>query len=122
MNRKSLVLLAHGSRNPDWKAPFEELAQEICKDTGTAAIRLAYLQMEKPSLEDVVEELTAEGCTTIRILPMLMAAGNHALEDIPEEVAVLQAQHPSLKMEILPPIGSHDRFKTMMKNLVKELL
>jgi sirohydrochlorin cobaltochelatase len=59
---------------------------------------------------------------TIRILPLLMAAGNHAYEDIPADAATLRAEFPGLAMEILPPIGSHPRFRSMMRELVRESL
>ncbi len=118
----ALVLLAHGSRNPNWRAPFDHLLESLRKEAGEDRVYLAYLQMASPNLADVVRDLASRGVRTIRILPLLMSAGNHAYEDIPSEVAALQAKHPGLSVEILPPIGSHPRFKAMLEDLVKESL
>lgn len=118
----ALVLLAHGSRNPNWRAPFDHLLKSLRKEAGEDRVYLAYLQMASPSLADVVDELASRRVRTIRILPLLMSAGNHAYEDIPAEVAALQAKHSGLSVEILPPIGSHLRFKAMLEDLVKESL
>ena len=37
-------------------------------------------------------------------------------------VLALRKKHAGVAMDILPPIGTQPRFKTMMRDLVKELL
>lgn len=122
MNKKSLVLLAHGSRNPRWCKPFDELIADLQASVGDASICLAHLQMSEPSLPAVIDGLALQGVEHIRILPMLMAGGNHADEDIPAEVAALRETYPGINMEILPPIGSHPRFKAMLRELITEVI
>ena len=122
MNPSCLVLLAHGSRNPAWRAPFKALLKDLRRELGEDRICLAYLQLAEPSLASVVRDLAAIGAGAIRILPLLLSAGNHAKEDIPAEVATLRQKYPDIAIEILPPIGSHPRFKAMMRELVRETL
>ena len=122
MNKSCLVLLAHGSRNPGWRAPFEALLRDLRRESGEDRVCLAYLQLAEPSLSSVVRDLATFGTRAIRILPLLIATGNHAEGDIPAEVAALRKKHPDLAITILPPIGSHPQFKTMMRELVKESL
>ncbi len=122
MEKKGLVLLAHGSRNPDGQASLEELVKDIRSATGNARVRLAYLQFAGPGLTEVVRELADAGVDSIRILPMLLTTGNHAIKDIPAEVAALGRQQPGVRIEVLPPLGSQGRFKTMMKALACELM
>lgn len=122
MRESCLVLLAHGSRNPNWRAPFDDLLASLRKETGEDRVHLAYMQMASPSLSDVVRALASKGVQTVRILPLLMSGGNHAHEDIPDEAATLRAEHPGLTIEIMPPIGTHPGFKAMMRELVKESL
>jgi len=125
MNKKSLVLLAHGSRNPRWCKPFDELIDDLQANVGPAddtSICLAHLQMSEPSLPSVIDGLASQGVEDIRILPMLMAGGNHADEDIPAEAAALSARYPGVTLTVLPPIGSHPRFKAMLRELITEML
>lgn len=122
MKKTCLVLLAHGSRNPNWQSPFEALLKDLRAETGEDRVYLAYLQMATPSLSEVVRDLCAQGVRTLRILPLLMSAGNHADEDIPAEKDALLKQFPDLVLEVLPPIGSQPRFKAMMRELVKDSL
>ncbi|MBI2437235.1 MAG: CbiX/SirB N-terminal domain-containing protein [Lentisphaerae bacterium] len=117
-----LVLLAHGSRRPGWRAPFEEMLADLRREAGADAVCLAYMQLAKPGLGAVVRDLTEHGVRAIRILPLLISTGSHADGDIPAEVAKLRQKHPDVAMEILPPIGSHPRFKAFLRELVKESL
>lgn len=117
-----LVLIAHGSRKPGWRAPFEELLADLRREVGAERVHLAYMQLAEPSLESVVKDVAARGVGAIRILPLLISAGSHADGDIPAEVAALRQRYPAIAMEILPPIGSHPRFKALLRELVKESL
>ena len=122
MNKSCLVLLAHGSRNPGWLEPFKTLLRDLRREAGADRVYLAYMQLAEPLLAHVVRDLAAGGVRAIRVLPLLIAAGNHAEKDIPAEVAALRKVHPGVKLEVLPPIGSHPRFRTMLRELVKESL
>ena len=122
MNKTGLILLAHGSNNPDWQIPFESLAADLASTSGRFEVRSAYLQLAPPSLPEAIHALATEGIRQINILPMFMAAGNHIKEDIPQEVEAVQQACPGLQIQILPPIGSHPRFKAMLRELVKEML
>lgn len=122
MNKSCLVLLAHGSRNPGWREPFEAMLRDLRREAGEDRVYLAYMQLAEPLLADVVRDLVAGGIRAIRILPLLISTGNHVDKDIPAGVTALRKMHPDVKMEILPPIGSHPRFKTMLRELVKESL
>jgi len=122
MNDSHLVLLAHGSKNPTWRMPFDALLEELRQGVGEDRVHLAYLQMTGPSLTTVVQGLASQGAKTIRILPLLMAAGTHAYEDIPSEVESLRELNPGVSVEILPPIGANPRFRSLMREIVKESL
>ena len=122
MNHSSLVLLAHGSRKSGWCEPFEELLRDLRCEAGEDRVYLAYMQLAEPDLANVVRDLVTGGTRAIRILPLLISTGNHADKDIPAEVAALRKVYPGVQMEILPPIGSHPRFKAMLRELVKESL
>ncbi|MDP2989302.1 MAG: CbiX/SirB N-terminal domain-containing protein, partial [Kiritimatiellota bacterium] len=104
------------------RAPFEALLRDLRRESGEDRICLAYLQLAEPSLSNVVRDLEAVGTRAIRILPLLISTGNHTEGDIPAEVAILRKKHPDIAIEILPPIGSHPRFKTMLRELVRESL
>ena len=99
--RQGIILVAHGSRDPEWSRPFERLAAALEKKLPAAAVGLAYLE-HGPSLEEALAALVAKGVGKIRVVPVFLGAGGHVKEDIPRLVA---AANPAVPVSVDPPIG-----------------
>ncbi len=117
-----LVLLAHGSKNPQWSIPFKQLAENIRRKTGEGNVYLAYMESSEPLLPEVAREIVRQGAMHIRALPLFLSSGNHMSQDIPELLDVITKEHPGLKVDLLPPIGQHPRFAALLEQLVLESL
>ena len=115
-----LVLLAHGSKDPRWRAPFERLASELQQELGNRAVRLAYMEFTGPTLMDVAQECAGQMNLNLRLLPLFMAVGAHLAKDIPEQVAEIRGQFPQLTVEVLTPIGEDARLVALVGNIAKE--
>lgn len=70
---------------------------------------LAYLERMRPTLEEAVAQLIAEGARRIRVVPVFLAAGGHLIDDLPHLVARLREQHPGAAIEVAAPIGEQPR-------------
>jgi len=101
---KAVVLFAHGSRDPEWARPFQQLAATLSRKTD-ALVRLAYLEVMEPSLPDAIAALERDGVQFIRIVPMFFGQGGHTKQDLPRLVAAARERHPALQIRIDPPIG-----------------
>jgi sirohydrochlorin cobaltochelatase len=99
--KQGIVLLAHGSRDPEWSRPFERLAAALEKKLPAVAVALCYLE-HGPSLHEALAALVAKGAGAIRVVPVFLGAGGHVKEDIPRLVA---AASPGVPVSIDPPIG-----------------
>ncbi|WP_325051844.1 CbiX/SirB N-terminal domain-containing protein [Modicisalibacter coralii] len=114
----ALILLAHGSRDPRWRAPFDNLAAALAERL-ERPLRLAYMELCEPSLESVAAELDAAGCRRAEVLPLFFAAGRHLREDVPGQIAALHGQHPSLALELLAPVGEHPAFVDALAGIIE---
>ena len=72
----ALILLAHGSRDPRWREPFEALEATLASRLKRPT-RLAYMELCDPLLTDTIDALAADGAARIDILPLFFAAGRH---------------------------------------------
>lgn len=115
----ALILLAHGSRDLHWRAPFDALAETLA-NRHTTPVRLAYMELCEPSLETMVAELTAEGMTHADILPLFFAAGRHLREDVPGQIEALQGTYPGVTLHLLAPVGEHPAFIDALVGIINE--
>jgi len=115
-----LILFAHGSRDPRWRAPFERLAAELSGELGPERVRLAYMEFVGPTLADVAAEAARDGLTRLRLLPLFLSAGAHVARDIPDQVTAARRAHPELRIEVMEPIGEHPRFAALVREVARE--
>jgi len=100
--REGIVLLGHGSKDPQWSQPFEKIAVSLGKRLPAVSVFLAYLE-HGPSLEEAVTALVAKGALSIRVIPMFLGAGGHVKDDLPRLVA--QAKRAEVTLVLDRPIG-----------------
>ena len=100
--KEGIVLLGHGSKDPEWSQPFEKIAVSLGKRAPAVAVALAYLE-HGPSLEEAVAALAAKGAMSVRVVPLFLGAGGHVKEDLPKLVEL--ARRSDLKLILEKPIG-----------------
>jgi sirohydrochlorin cobaltochelatase len=101
----AIVLLAHGSRDPLWRGPIDAVAEEIRRQSPDSEVRCAFLELSEPDLSHAVGELHRQGAQRVRVVPMFLGMGRHAREDLPQQIALLRTQYPSLELEVQAPVG-----------------
>jgi sirohydrochlorin cobaltochelatase len=103
LKKHGIVLFAHGSRDPQWARPFEQLAATLRRNLD-GPIALAYLELMQPTLGEAIDGLAGE-LDSIRVVPVFLGAGGHVKEDLPRLVAACRAKHPSIRIAIEEAIG-----------------
>jgi sirohydrochlorin cobaltochelatase len=103
-HREGIVLFAHGSREPQWARPFEQLAALVAKKSG-AVVKLAYLEQMTPTLDQAIAALVAEGLARVRVVPVFLGQGGHVREDLPKLVNAAAQRHPRVSFAVDAPIG-----------------
>lgn len=99
----ALVLIAHGSPDPDWRRPLERLHARLVRQLGEDRVALAYLSHPPPSLDDALERLAGLGHRRVVIVAALLSpGGKHVKQDIPDAVAAARARFGQLDLELIP--------------------
>lgn len=123
MSAKATILLAHGSSDPNWLAPFEALSNRI--EAGLTdqshSLCLAYMELAAPSLEQTVAELSTIGVTHIDVLPLFFAAGRHLRQDVPNQIAALEQQWP-VRIKLHAPVGLEAEVSDAISQVVIRLM
>ena len=104
--KEGIVLVAHGSRDPEWSSPFERIAASVARNLPAASVGLAYLE-HGASLEEIVTALVAKGVVSIRVVPVFLGQGGHVKDDLPRLVDQIARRGVRLTLE--PSIGEQPR-------------
>jgi sirohydrochlorin cobaltochelatase len=99
------LLLAHGSRDPAWSAPFESIAARVRARAPGAAVEAAYLEHSTPSFQVAADRLAAHGARRVRVVPLFLGVGGHVRNDVPRLIAAAAAKHPGIAFELAPSLG-----------------
>jgi sirohydrochlorin cobaltochelatase len=98
----AIVLLAHGSPDPDWMLPVERCAALVQARSPATPVLVATLEQGR-SLNEVAEALVAAGAIRVAVIPFFLSpGGRHVKRDLPATVAATQAAFPGLELQLGP--------------------
>lgn len=121
--KKSLLLVAHGSRREasnDEVRALTERVREAAGDTDFADIECAFLELSPPTIPDGLERLIDRGAEHITVLPYFLAAGRHVAEDIPEDVQATQTRFPDVHIETAPYLGTSEAMPRLLLTVLAD--
>ena len=116
MERRGLILYAHGARDPRWAEPFERVLKRIRERQPSLPVALAFLDYLEPNLMTAAQGLVQEGVEQIRIVPLFFGRGGHLREDLPRQMQAVREAIPSARFDIAEAAGEAD---TVVEALAK---
>jgi sirohydrochlorin cobaltochelatase len=114
--KKGLVLLVHGSRDPEWMAPFEELCAAVASRLPSVRVTIACLQFCPPTVEQALSALAQEGINEVVVAPVFISALGHVLKDVPGQVEKARKKFPALKVTTREAVGELQVVKDAMRD------
>jgi sirohydrochlorin cobaltochelatase len=102
---RAVILFAHGSRDPLWSRPIEDIAERMRALDAKVQVCCAYLELTAPDLGTAVATMAARGVQQVSVVPMFLGVGRHARQDLPDLVCALQRRHPQLGIALQPALG-----------------
>ncbi|MGZ4891758.1 MAG: sirohydrochlorin nickelochelatase [Halobacteriota archaeon] len=87
-----VLVLGHGSKLTYNKRTVETVAAMLAERMSEATIKTAYLNMDRPTVEEGIASFAETDITTLYILPLFLAHGTHTLNDIPEILGLSDGQ------------------------------
>ncbi|MFF7705013.1 sirohydrochlorin chelatase [Streptomyces lydicus] len=102
----TLLVIAHGSRDPRHAATVSALCARVRALRPGLRVEVGYLDFNAPRVPRVLERLAAEGTGEVVALPLLLTRAFHAKSDIPAVLREAAARLPLLTVrqaEVLGP-------------------
>ena len=115
-----LILIAHGSAQPEWRDSVEGLLRSVQDVAGEDAVQLAYMDHGPPSLMDTLSEAIRSGTTAFRILPLFLTGEGHVTGDIRPMVEEVRVRYGHIDVELLPAVGQHPLFGELLLEIISQ--
>ena len=120
IKKKSLLVVAHGSRKKISNIEIHQLANNISMKLQTFCIvEACFLEIAEPSIPQGIESCVKQGASEVLILPYFLAAGRHVIEDIPNIVDEEKTKYPDISITSLPYFGSSPVIVDILKTLAE---
>jgi len=101
------ILFAHGSRDPQWRVPFEGILKKM-QALSTSPASLAFLECMTPTLDQAIDDMVGAGIQQITVIPVFLAVGSHVRKDLPTLLEAARLKHPNLALHASAAIGEQD--------------
>ncbi|WP_209794395.1 sirohydrochlorin chelatase [Cytobacillus luteolus] len=117
---EAVVYIGHGSRNATANNEFVQFIKEVMTEVGTPIQAYGFLELEKPTIKEAVEECILKGATNIKVIPVLLLSGIHVTVDIPNEIKALEQEYPYLSFLYGRPLGADDLMVDILLRRINE--
>ena len=105
--KTALLLIAHGSREPDANADLYHTVAEMRRRGPYAIVEPAFLELAEPNGDEAGRRCVEQGAERVVILPYFLSAGVHVRRDLTDIRARLAAQFPQVVFTLAEPLGRH---------------
>ncbi|MFI1461151.1 sirohydrochlorin chelatase [Nocardia carnea] len=119
MPAPTLVAVAHGSRDPRSAATVATLMDQVRAARPDVPARLAFLDLNAPSVGQVLDSVAESGETQAIAVPLLLGSAFHARVDLPGLLAEAAARHPRLHLTQADVLGADPRLISVLDNRVR---
>jgi sirohydrochlorin cobaltochelatase len=109
-NDRAVVLLGHGSRDPEGAAEFLTVARAVRAALPGVPVEAGVLEFAgpvAPSIGEAFARGVARGARRVLALPVLLHFAGHATADMPHETAAAQRRFPAVEMRLAQPLTGH---------------
>lgn len=114
----AILFFCHGSRDPQWRLPFEQILADFRGMHANKLSELAFLEFMEPDFATAVKTLAEKEATAIRVIPLFLAQGAHTRRDLGELLEKAQLDHLALRFTVAPAIGEVDSIRAAIGSWV----
>lgn len=101
-----MLLISHGSRQPHGARFAHAVAKALRHDDPDLVVALSFLELNRPSPGQALQQLARRGHEQIRVVPLLFSAGYHYRVDLPAALDAVRERQPRMEVRTAAPLLS----------------
>ncbi|OUS93047.1 sirohydrochlorin chelatase [Rhodococcus sp. NCIMB 12038] len=115
-----LIAVAHGSRDPRSARVVAAAVSALRERRPDLDVRLCFLDLNAPSVDQVIDAVAAEGHSSAVVVPMLLGSAFHARVDLPALLDAARLRHPHLHVRQADVLGHDARLVAAVRDRIGE--
>jgi len=125
-----ILVMGHGSSLPYNKEVVSAVADMIAKSNENVVVKTAFLNIDTPTLHEMLESFEGTGVNKIVALPCFLAHGVHTMQDIPrvlgikegDNMTMIQLGGDEIELVYAEPLGADSRIASIAYERIVEAL
>jgi sirohydrochlorin ferrochelatase len=105
MTKTALLLIAHGSRQPEANDDLSYVAAAL-RRRGYAVVE-SFLELAGPDIDAGAGLCVAQGAGRVVLVPYFLSAGVHVRRDLAAARDRLAGRYPHVEFRLAEPLGRH---------------
>lgn len=119
--KTALLLIAHGSRNPEANDDLRYLADQL-RQQGYSLVEPSFLELAEPDIVEGGRRCVAGGAEQVILVPYFLSAGVHVRRDLNAARHQLAETFPDKQFILAQPLGRHPLLLQVVLNRVREAM
>jgi len=105
--KTALLLMAHGSREPEANADLHHVAAMLRQRGAYPLVEVSFLELADPAIPQAGAHCVQQGAQRVIMLPYFLSAGVHVRRDLKGLREELAARFPHVDFRLAEPLGRH---------------
>lgn len=127
-NRPGILLIGHGSKNPENHDMVKLNAERVGKSCPN--VYCSFNEFNEPDVVDALVQMEKDGIDEVLAIPLFVSSGGHTDEDLPEKLGLRQGERHGrkeingrmLNIRYSDPIGMDPDVSEILASIIKPLL
>lgn len=119
--KRAVILLAHGTRDPEASKPVHDYAKKLASVVGMT-VEPCLREFIEPSVPTVVKKLIEQGMERIVVIPFFLFQSAHVTRDIQKDLSIEKGKYPNVEFAVGEPIGYDDAMVDLLQRRLEAAL
>ena len=115
----ALLLIAHGSRQPEANADLDHVVDGL-RRRGHGIVEASFLELAEPDVAEGGRRCVARGAGRVILVPYFLSAGVHVRRDLTAAREALAGEFPAVEFVLAEPLGRHPSLLDVVEQRARE--
>lgn len=116
----ALLLIAHGSREPEANADLHHVVEAIRGRGLYPIVDACFLELAEPDIDTGAAGCIARGADRLLLVPYFLSAGVHVRRDLAQAQSRLRERYPHVDFRLAEPLGRHSMLVQVVADRARE--